>query len=99
MPSDMGNDSHHQASSSGGVLKQANYAAGNQQVNNGTPEPARARENEILPTKLLEANDGKRLDARAKGEAIGGDQKMAPLGAVHGPQVQGRKGARVRQRL
>jgi len=53
-------------------VKQANYAAGNQQVNNGTPEPARARENEFYQNfwRLTMAN-GWTPERRAKqSEAI-----------------------------
>lgn len=80
-------------------VKQANYAAGNQQVNNGTLESAHARENENPPTKLLEATDGKRLDTGATGEAIRGNQTVEAVGKINGPKVHRRKSARLRQRV
>ena len=43
--------------------RQANIAHGSQQVNNATPAPSRTRENEITPSRLLEA---KRLDTRGE---------------------------------
>jgi hypothetical protein len=67
-------------------VRQANIAHGPQQVNNGTvpAESSRARENEITPSKLLEANDGERLDTRAPGTAGEANQGLETVGAIHG---------------
>ena len=62
-----------------GYARQANIAHGPQQVNNGT---APARENEMAQNKLLEDNDGERLDTGAAGTAGRTDPDLAPLGAV-----------------
>jgi len=80
-------------------VRQANYAAGNQQVNNGVSELPRAGENEIQQTKLLEATDGKWLDCGTTGAAIRGNQKMEAVGAVNGAKVPRRKSPRLRQRV
>ena len=66
------------------IAKQANVTTGPQQVNNGiaAPGPSRAQENEIGQSKLLEASNGERLDTGTAGAAGGGDQTLAPVGAV-----------------
>jgi hypothetical protein len=61
--------------------KQANFAAGHQQVNNGAS--ARAGK-EISPNKLLEADHSQRLDTRAPGTAGGADQELETVGAIDG---------------
>jgi hypothetical protein len=63
--------------------RQANFAAGHQQVNNGG-EPARVREIENPPTKLLEAQHGERLDTGATTPAIGANQTLETVGARNG---------------
>jgi hypothetical protein len=63
-------------------VRQANIAAGPQQVNNGV-QPSRAGENQIPPTKLLEAEHGQRMDigaALAPGRA---NQAMETVGAIN----------------
>ena len=70
-------------------VQQANIAHGPQQVNNGAVqpgEPSRAREAENPQNKLLEAQNGERLDFGAPGAAGGADSQMETLGAVHRPQ-------------
>lgn len=64
-------------------VQQANI--GNQvQVNNGIPEhPSRTRKARDAQNKLLETDNGKRLDGRATGAAGRDDQAMATLGAKH----------------
>ena len=62
--------------------KQANFAAGHQQVNNGIPALTQARENENQPSKLMEAHNGKWLDTGTAGAAIGDNQAMATLGEI-----------------
>lgn len=63
--------------------RQANFANGPQQVNNGvTPHAAK---NENAPNELLEDKhgEGERLDCGAAGQAIGGDPAMAAVGAIN----------------
>lgn len=69
----------------GAYVRQANIAAGHQQVNNGTPqnEPSRARETENRPNKLLEVKDGNPLDTGATSKATRIDPPMAAVGAVN----------------
>ncbi len=73
-----------------GYVKQANIAHGPQQVNNASAEPegaSRAREKANLKNKLLEENDGERLDfgtTSAPGQA---DSAMATMGEVDGAEV------------
>jgi hypothetical protein len=80
--------------------RQANFANGQQQVNNGVTngprEGARAGETQPEPNKLLEANDVERLDTGAKGSAGGADPQMATLGAVNGTAKRRREGRRRR---
>jgi hypothetical protein len=66
-------------------VRQANIAAGPQQVNNGpaSAEASRARETENQQTKLLEAQDGQRLDTRATGTAGATDPALETVGAVN----------------
>jgi hypothetical protein len=69
-------------------VRQANIAAGPQQVNNA-PQPregSRARETENPQTKLLEAHDGQRLDTGATGTAGAANTPLETVGAIHGPQ-------------
>jgi hypothetical protein len=69
-------------------VRQANIAHGPQQVNNGPAqpgEPSRARENENRQNKLLEAQDGERLEfgaARTSGDA---DLSLEAVEAVNRP--------------
>ena len=64
-------------------VRQVNNAAGHQQVNNGPPDPSRAREIESLQSKLLEAHDGERVDTGAKDATSGADPQLATLGKIH----------------
>ena len=64
----------------GAYVRQANIAAGHQQVNNGRAEPSRSRENGNEQSKLLEASDGERLDTGTQGPAIGADTQLATVG-------------------
>lgn len=59
--------------------RQANIAAGPQQINNN---PAGAQESETEPTKLLEMQSAERLDTRAPSQAVPTHQDMATMGAV-----------------
>jgi hypothetical protein len=58
--------------------RQANFAAGHQQVNNGEAAQAvpRTSETESAPSKLLETHDVERLDTGAKGSAGGIDSHL-----------------------
>jgi hypothetical protein len=76
-------------------VKQANIAAGAQQVNNGAQPEARlprAGKTEIEPSGLLEVNDGKRLDTAAAGATTGIESAMETVGTVNGPANRRRKG-------
>ena len=59
--------------------RQANIAAGPQQINNN---PASAQESETEPTKLMEVERAEWLDTRAPSEAVPTHQDMATVGAV-----------------
>ena len=68
-------------------VRQANIAAGPQQVNNGvqapgTGSPTPARESQPEPSKQLEASHGERLDFGAQGAAGGAHQDLASVGAL-----------------
>lgn len=67
-------------------VKQANIAAGHQQVNNGTP----ARGNPFQSNEVLEAHE--RLEQRAPQAAGIGDSTLATLGAIDRPKVEARQG-------
>lgn len=60
-------------------IKQANIAAGHQQVNNY----AGAGKTETAQNKLLEVTDGQRLDIGAAATASNGHQGMETMGAVN----------------
>lgn len=62
--------------------KQANFAAGHQQVNNGIPSPTQAGEIENQQSKLLEAHNGEWLDPGAAGATSGIDKAMATVGEI-----------------
>lgn len=76
------------------IARQANIAHGPQQVNNGsdtsTHAHAQAREIQCEPSKLLEQTHGERLDTGAASQAIGSDQAMATVGAIH--RAENRRG-------
>ena len=58
--------------------KQANFANGHQQVNNGVT-PSHTGETKNEQNELLELKNGERLDTRATGKAIEADKAMAAL--------------------
>ena len=63
--------------------RQANFAAGPQQVNNGVLAHAGKIGNQ--PNELLEAKyEGERLDLGTPGEAGGSNRPMEAVGAIHG---------------
>ena len=72
-------------------IRQANIAAGNQQVNNHAPgrgnseqyAQARAGESSSAPNKLLEADHAQRLDIGAQAAAGRADQELETVGAVN----------------
>ncbi len=69
-----------------GYVRQANIAQGPQQVNNtpaATDDASRARENQNLQNKLLEKNDGQRLDTGTTGTAGKADPAMGTVGEVY----------------
>ncbi len=64
----------------------------NQQVNNNAspgPRASRTRENENPPNKLMETQNGERLDAGATGTTICADTSMATVEEVYGPKDAG----------
>jgi hypothetical protein len=63
--------------------KQANIAAGHQQINNGS----RAEEIQNRQTKLLEAVDGERLDTGTQGKASRTHPQLAAVGTINGAEV------------
>ena len=70
--------------------KQANFANGHQQVNNGIAASSQAGEKEIQPSKLLEAQHGNYLDAGTAGTASGADSQLATVGEIDRAEVAGR---------
>jgi hypothetical protein len=85
---------------------QANFNhGGQQQVNNGVaplsaaPLATRVPETESQPSRLLEANDGQRLDTGAKGAGSAADPVMAPVGAVDRADNRRRQGEGRAQRI
>ncbi|QQX86244.1 hypothetical protein JJQ59_15160 [Cupriavidus necator] len=67
-------------------VKQANIAAGPQQVNNSVP-PSRARENAgNQPNELLEVKDGERLDSGTTRAAGRGDPPLETVAEVYRPR-------------
>ena len=64
--------------------RQANFAGGHQQVNNGNPAQAapRASETQSAPSKLLEKHEVERLDTGAKGPPGGADQDVVPVATL-----------------
>jgi hypothetical protein len=69
--------------------RQANFAAGHQQVNNGV-QASGAREIESPPTKLLEADHGERMDTGTTSAARGANQAMETVGALDGAAIDAR---------
>lgn len=67
--------------------KQANIAAGHQQINSYVCMPAhgdaRTEEDESAPNKLLEVSDGERLEFGEEAAAGRSHQDMATMGAVN----------------
>jgi len=69
-----------------GYVKQANIAHGHQQVSNApatASEAPRTPENQNVKNKLLEKNDGERLDFGTTGTAGSVDSEMATLGEIN----------------
>jgi len=65
-------------------VKQANIAAGHQQVNNGTPAPAHGKPGESA-NELLEVSNGNYLDTGTAGQASRGNTALEAVGAVYRP--------------
>lgn len=65
-------------------VRQANISAGPQQINNAAPscKPARARKYKKPQNKLLEADNGKRLDIRSTGATVFADPELETVGKV-----------------
>lgn len=62
------------------------------QVNNGVPPPSRAREHETAPNKLLESDNGERLDTRTTSTPSRADPQLATVGPIDGPANPGGQG-------
>lgn len=82
--------------------RQANFANGPQQVNNGVPAPmaTHTAKAESPQSQLLESSNGERLDFGAQAAAGAVDPHMATVGAVHraeDPRGQGHHGTERRQ--
>jgi len=76
-----------------GYVRQANIAHGPQQVNNTSPpgsDSPVAGENPNAQNKLLEENDGERLDPGTTSAPGRVDPAMATVGKVHRPKNTGR---------
>jgi hypothetical protein len=74
-------------------VRQANIAHGPQQVNNGPAqpgEPSRAGKTEKQQNKLLEAENGERLELKTAGAASEADSSLETVGAVHRPKDSSR---------
>jgi hypothetical protein len=84
-------------------VQQANIAHGPQQVNNGTApppaDPSRAGESEKPPNKLLESQNGERLDTGAAGAAGGADSRLEAVGTGNRSTDGARQGGNEPQRL
>jgi orotate phosphoribosyltransferase len=74
--------------------KQANIAAGPQQVNNGPAPLARAADEKVSPNKLLENSHVEWLDGGAAGTPVGSDQELETVGAIDRPALAPRKSSR-----
>ncbi len=73
-----------------GYVGQANIAHGPQQINNASAEPdraSRAKEKSNLKNKLLEENDGERLDFGTTSTPGQVDPAMATMAEVDGAEV------------
>lgn len=70
--------------------KQANFAQGHQQVNNGVSPHYRTREIENRPNQLSEVSNELRKDTRAPSHAGKNDSSMEAVGKVHGAEDQRR---------
>ncbi|MHB8988351.1 MAG: hypothetical protein ACYC6S_06170 [Desulfobulbia bacterium] len=78
--------------------RQANFANGPQQVNNGKEAP-RAREDKIEQTQLLEAAPDERLDFGKTATAGENDQAMATVGAINRATNRGGKTGQRKARI
>jgi hypothetical protein len=72
-------------------VQQANIANGPQQVNNSrlaSLEPSRAGKTGNQQSKLLEQNNGERLDIGTASQVFSSDPAMATMGEIHGTKVE-----------
>lgn len=77
------------------IARQANFAAGHQQVNNGESVHPPSENCQNPQNKLLDSNHGQRLDIRTTSPAVSADTHMAPVGKRNRPTNGRGKGARV----
>ena len=86
-------------------VRQANIAAGPQQVNNGIPAeqyaPARAHagKSETTPSRLSEGSNELRQDTGAPALAVGGDPQVEALGKIDRSEDAGRQGEGVAEQV
>lgn len=82
-------------------VKQANIAAGHQQVNNARPGPSQAFSDQYARARaragnstneLLETQHGSRLDTGTSSTPSSAHPKLEPVGTVNGSAVAGRQG-------
>ena len=69
-------------------VRQANIAAGPQQINNGLRAPARAGETDNAPSKLEGPNYAERMDTRAPGTVRDADPAVATVGTLDGAEIR-----------
>ena len=63
--------------------RQANVTTGPQQINNGTVASLRARENENQQSKLMEVDNGQRMDTGTARTTSGTNKAMATVGEIN----------------
>ena len=66
-------------------------ALGPQQINNGVMHPSCERKIENAPNKLLDIDNGKRMDSRATSATVCADPNMATVGIGNGAANRSRK--------
>jgi hypothetical protein len=71
-------------------VRQANIAHGPQQVNNGAAADLRSREIDKKQCKLVEVQNGERLEPGPPGAAGGTNSKLEAMGAFHRPEDDSR---------
>lgn len=78
--------------------KQANFANGPQQVNNGVPVPAHTANPTSQQNQLLKESHGERLDLGAQATAGAVDSQLATVGEIHRAQDARGQGSHGKER-